>query len=115
MPTIAGAFSKRIKAAERRRRTADNSWDADAAFCQELDLFSAMFAVGEITPSVDGRAFGLGFANLPEVPRPVNAITFADESALAWSEDGLDLSAVSVIRGGAGKVRAAENQQSLGV
>ena len=119
MATIAGNFSRRIKAAERRRRAAANSWAADNAFMAECDLMDAAVAAAGGKSRIDGAKVGLGFAGGAwaravgpgfaggDWARPMDCWWFWDGSALAVADDGLDVSAVNVVRGGMAAVSAA--------
>ena len=105
MATIAGDFSRKIKAAERKRRGAADSWTADEAFMQECDLMDAAAARSGGHCRIDGAAVGLGFAG-QDWARPMDCWWFNDGSALAVADDGLDASAVYVVRGGMSAVSA---------
>ena len=105
MPTIAGAFSKRITAAERRSRKAAR-WDlADEANELRMDILGAALNAGRFYNRVAVPGARLGYIGGGVVVADV--VTYADGSALAWVDDGSSASEVGVVRGGAAALGTA--------
>lgn len=99
MASIAGGFSRRIKAAERRSRNAAR-WDlADDANQLRMDILSAALNAGEFYHRVEVPGERLGYIGGGVVVADV--VVYADNSALGFMDDGSSASEVGVIRGGA--------------
>lgn len=99
MATIAGGFSKRIKAAERRSRNAAR-WDlADDANEMRMDILGTALNAGRFYNRVEVPGARLGYIGGGVVV--ADLVVYADNSVLAWIDDGSSVSEVGVVRGGA--------------
>ena len=99
MVTIAGGFSKRIKAAERRSRNAARCDLADDANEMRMDILGAAMNAGQFYNRVAVPGARLGYLGGGVVVADV--VVYGDGSALAWMDDGSSVSEVGVVRGGA--------------